>query len=198
MLRSVMVPPAATGLPAFLLSAALLASPAGADTASTQYADVIDCQPHLMNCGPVVGTAQLLREQKYVSANVVTTELSADAAYTMWWVVFNNPQACDTPFACGEPDLFDPAVKAAVLWATGTVSTGDATANLVATLAEGPAPVDQPFAGVVHGDRLHDADKAEIHLVLRFHDTIDATALTTFELACGGCYDEQFAVFPAP
>ena len=46
---------------------------------------------------------------------------TANAPYTIWWVIFNNPEKCATS-PCDAPDLFDEAVDAAVFNAGGSIS----------------------------------------------------------------------------
>jgi len=40
--------------------------------------------------------------------------------YTLWWVIFNNPEDCSDP--CDEDDLFVREVDAAVIWGSGSIT----------------------------------------------------------------------------
>lgn len=113
----------------------------------------------------------LVRTMNGVSASLTTSGLVPDAANTIWWLVFNNPEACTggeqgTEVQCLPPgDLQDPAVNASVFGGAGQVSDlyGRATFSAHAftgednglTLLSGPGIVD-PF-------------KAEIHLIVQDH-----------------------------
>lgn len=64
----------------------------------------------------------LIRGFDRVGVTIDTRMLAKKAPYTVWWIVFNNPEQCMEPCACGEVDLGDPEVNAGVFWATGRLS----------------------------------------------------------------------------
>ena len=113
----------------------------------------------------------LVRTINGVSASLSTSGLAPDTAHTVWWLVFNNPEACTggeqgTELQCLPPgDIGDPAVNASVFGGAGQVSDlyGRATFSAFAftgednglTLLRGPGIVD-PF-------------EAEIHLIVEDH-----------------------------
>ncbi len=113
----------------------------------------------------------LVRTINGVSASLSTSGLAPDTAHTVWWLVFNNPEACTggeqgTELQCLPPgDIGDPAVNASVFGGAGQVTDlyGRATFSAFAftgednglTLLRGPGIVD-PF-------------KAEIHLIVEDH-----------------------------
>lgn len=167
-----------------------------------------------------VGASSLARHDDRVDAEIESSGLAPDEAITLWWVVFNDPEACSPP-ACGEDDMFvggDPAagldedaIAAAdvvVAYAAGDVTDGAGRVALSATLAEG-GPVDEIVFG--SAPTLKDTAGAEVHLVLRSHgpavaDRLDAQ-LSSFAGGCdvellppatptavGECADVQFAV----
>lgn len=141
----------------------------------------------------------------------------AEQAMTVWWAIFNNPEHCgSTP--CQEADLFEPAVEGTVTFATGGITDADGNARYVASIYETDpvsfADVDPNTAmlrlfDLPAGPGLLDAERAEIHLVVRSHgpaasdDTAALTEqITTFvDARCedaGGpnpCVDVQIAVF---
>ena len=86
--------------------------------------------------GSVVGEAHLLRND-----NGVTTQIVIDGAapgiYTMWWVVWNTPEGCGTPYACNEPDLFNPNAGLAIGYAGGTLVGANRRLQIDAHLNEG-------------------------------------------------------------
>ena len=53
--------------------------------------------------GDVVGTAELTRHAAGVYLTAYTTMWGAGDAYTLWWIIFNNPAACD-PAGCTGDD----------------------------------------------------------------------------------------------
>src|SRR3546814_14064669 len=77
---------------------------------------------------PIAGaSATLLRSSRSISLTAQVAGLEPDTAYTVWWLIFNNPRASSHPSglagaACGEADIGDSAVNASVVWATGLVS----------------------------------------------------------------------------
>jgi len=132
--------------------------------------------------------ATLLRTHNNVRMTIKTTDLDPHDTYTIWWVVFNNPEACESPTAisgCSEPDLFNPAVNASMLYAAGNVVGGNGKGNFAGSLREGDisgcqAPWDDfdlselgvsGLEGEIDlcGNGLEDTQAAEIHLVVRTH-----------------------------
>jgi len=149
---------------------------------------------------PTGGSSLLQRGSDYVRINVNTNGLP-EAAYTNWWIVFNNPAACVG--GCGGDDFpgndGNPAVNASVLWATGGLVGHDGTGHFRATLVEGFPPGQVNF-----GPGLQDAVNAEIHYVIRSHGPasddpdILEDQLTLFLGGCGDggypCFNTQIVV----
>jgi len=116
-------------------------------------------------------SSMLARTANGVKATLTTSGLAPDTAHTMWWLVFNNPEACTggeqgTELQCLPPgDIGDPAVDASVFGGAGQVTDlyGRATFSAHAftgennglTLLRGPGIID-PF-------------EAEIHLIIQDH-----------------------------
>ena len=164
-------------------------------------------------------TAKLTRNDTGVTMNMHTSNLEPGVAYTNWWVVFNNPDAClfATGIAgdCGEGDIFLPngtpnfaqwdAAQISVLFATGHVIGGNGVGNFSAHLSENDT------SGAVFGFGLTTAEEAEIHIIVRSHGEpipgMVADQIHTLNGGCtpatGGtvvdgndCADHQFAIFP--
>ncbi len=126
-------------------------------------------------------------------------------AITLWWVIFNNPEACTD--GCGEDDLLDPEVAASVVYASGQLAKAKGKVQLVASLNEQSRRFADELLG---GPGLIDAEKAEIHIVVRSHGRRisgkELEQITRFlDPGCqdlGGpnvCEDIQFAVhLPGP
>lgn len=162
---------------------------------------------------PVKGGGTLLRSRNAVRARLSTMGLDPGAAYTVWWVVFNRPQHCNSG-ACGDDDLFingDPnqglnleqvkKVDISVLYADGFVVGMDMIANVVAELETGRVPM---MADVLFGNGIRRGNgfRAEIHMVIRTHGQAVAGQVdiqtSTFDGYCDvqTCEDQQFIVFP--
>lgn len=126
--------------------------------------------------------ARLVTNDSGASATIHTRQLEADAAYTVWWVVFNNPAACTKnpsgPILCGASDLGTASVQASVLYATGHVVGNDGAASFGAHLAVGDTD------GALFGPGLTNPAGAEIHLIVRTHGP-----------AVPGYVDEQIGTF---
>ena len=157
--------------------------------------------------GDVVGTAELTRTAAGVHLTANSTLLDAGAAYTLWWIIFNNPAACD-PAGCSGADFGTAAVEASIMHATGRVAdaTGNATFN--AFLPVGFMHTE-PVSGngrQLLGPGLQNATGAEIHVVIRCHGLWSGNIeqISTFAGDClnaaspSGCYDAQAIVFPLP
>jgi hypothetical protein len=160
-----------------------------------QTANIID-----FHTGVAVGGAvTMYRGINVVDAAVATSGLDQNAAYTVWWVVFNRPNHCVG--GCGEDDLARPEVRPSVFYAAGFVTGNDGTANVTAHLEAGALPEG---VDVLLGRGLHRGNglRAEIHLVVRSHGPIIPgmvdKQISTFDPACAVCDDEQAAVLLPP
>lgn len=145
----------------------------------------------------VVGSFSMLDRSTDTIATSVRTSVGADHAgdaYTMWYVIFNAPDACSGGM-CGEDDVFDmapgnpffpfnePQIKAvdiSVVWAAGDVANQGARLSLDGGLTEGEVPggprqvvigkaSDGALVPLSDVTGLTDAEGAEVHLVLQSH-----------------------------
>lgn len=156
-----------------------------------QTANVVD-----LNTGvPVGGAATLIRTNNGVRARIATSGLDQNAAYTVWWIVWNNPSLCSAP--CGPDDLG--IAGNSVFYAAGFVTGSDGTANVTADAEAGelPAGIDVLIPGGLQPGR---GLRAEIHMVVRSHGPITpgsvATQIGSFDAACAVCSDQQAVAFP--
>ena len=127
--------------------------------------------------GEIIGTSTLHRNGNGVTVNFKTTDLIPGHAYTLWWVIWNNPENCVVPGACSEAD-FDPAlgpdhipsVGVQLLFANGQVAGNNGKGNFSAHLKENDdtGSIHELF-GLPNFGGLQDAETAEIHAVLRSH-----------------------------
>lgn len=162
---------------------------------------------------PVEGaTAYLLRGLDWLAADLRTSGLEPGGTYTVWWVLFNNPGGC-SPLpnedpgvpVCNEDDVLDangnlapnPTARVSLLWGGGSLADADGRAVFGVVLRAG-----QPPGEVLLGSGLERQNglRAEVHLVLRGHGPADAprlaAQLTSFEMDCEVCSNDQAAIFP--
>jgi hypothetical protein len=169
----------------------------------------------------VVGAFSQVDRGEETVASKVRTRATPGHAYTLWYVIFNNPTACSDG-ECGEDDIFAAdgsfnfaqieAARISVLWGkAGDVANAAGRVKLDGGLAVGEVPTG-PGIKVVIGDLDDGAlvpgivtgletTAAEIHLVIQDHGPAqDDPALlelqtTSFMGACNpDCVDVQFSV----
>lgn len=140
------------------------------------------------------GTSNLIRTKAGVSFNVQTSGLTAGYAYTLWMIVFNNPDACTG--LCDGSDLGNPAVNGDVLHSTGSLAGGTGKATFAGSRLEGDnsRSLFGPNApGII------DVNTAEIHFVVRCHGEkipgLIHEQIGTFNGGCppNNCVDVQFS-----
>jgi hypothetical protein len=132
-----------------------------------------------------VGGSSLVRTDAGVSAALHTTGLTPGDAVTLWWVVFNNPEACENPFAtspCGPPDVPNADAQGSVVHAGGRIVGQEGAAGFGAHLRVG----DDSRALV--GPGLLDARDALVVLVVKTHGPkipgLTGEMLHTFAAGC--------------
>jgi hypothetical protein len=153
------------------LLSVILVSRAGAATQTTSDVSLMG------NPKAVMGTSTLTRTTGGIVLDLHTSGLQAGHAVTIWWMVFNHPEACisgpstETPDdpRCGMADMSNPAAGLSVLYAAGHVIDEDGEADFGAYLREGDT--DGALEGMALG--LLDAAAADVHLVVRDHGPAD-------------------------
>jgi hypothetical protein len=154
-------------------------------------------------------------------ASKIRTLAAAEHAFTVWYVIFNDPEACNGG-ACGEDDIFSApgvfnteqiaAARISVVWGgSGGVSNSAGRLSLDGGLAIGEVPSG---AGQVLIGRATDGalvglgvvtglehPGAEIHLIIQDHGeahedpALLAAQTSSFQGACNpDCEDVQFSV----
>jgi hypothetical protein len=110
--------------------------------------------------------ATLVRRADGVSFSLRTEQLRPHHAYTVWFVVINNPSACAaTP--CSGPDIVqNPDTDSQVTYGAGHVSGGSGRAGFAGAFQAGPIEGWLPDGG------LWDPMTAEIQLVLNDHGPV--------------------------
>lgn len=163
------------------------------------------------------GGATLKSAVNDVWVTIHARELDANAAYTLWAIVFNQPDACttapDSPTRCGSSDLTATpnSAEASAFVVGGFVTGEDGTANVNAHLRGGPLPEGTDVLwgtggrndnGSEPGLRTDNGLVAEIHFVLRTHGPIlvggTAEQISTLNGGCppNACSNQQAVVFP--
>jgi hypothetical protein len=157
----------------------------------------------------VPGAGTLLREPNAVELRAELSGLDANAAYTMWWIIFNNPGECTTGgelAACGEGDLnpdrdgegVNP-VDRGVRHVAGFITGMAGTANVRSRLRMGAHPTGPAVAGF---GQLNDTVGAEVHIVIQTHGSplvgSVADQMTTPGAACNTVCEDQFAIVFLP
>jgi hypothetical protein len=181
------------------LLSVILVSRAGAATRTTS--DVT-----WMGDGTTAGTSTLTRTDSGIALVLHTTGLQVGHTVTIWWMVFNHPQACtsgattETPDdpRCGMADMNNPAAGLSVLYAAGNIVDEDGEADFGAYLQEGDTDGALPGMGL----GLLDAATADVHLVVRDHGPVDprhvVEQIQTFDEFCNPtCTDLQMSVHEA-
>ncbi|MDJ0941881.1 MAG: hypothetical protein QNJ30_00325 [Kiloniellales bacterium] len=151
------------------------------------------------------GTTVLTRTKTGVGFTFNTTDLAADAPYTVWWVTFNRPRHCLAPYLCGADDFGNPAAEPGVFYATGRVSDAYGQAEFSGEVDYGELPQGEdqvPFPSLDRPIR----PGAEVHLIVRAHgpasedpEVLDAQ-LTEFNGGCPpyDCVDVQASLHRSP
>ncbi|PWT89676.1 MAG: hypothetical protein C5B55_10960 [Blastocatellia bacterium] len=132
---------------------------------------------------PVLGaSADFNRSRNGISTNV-HTYVTQPGAYTLWWVVFNRPENCQT-YLCtfDEPDL--------VIRATGHPVSQSDVANLSARLNVG-GPYNNEIIYAGPDPTLSNPEGALITLVLRYHGTdLEPGGSKHFRTFLAGCPED--------
>ena len=111
------------------------------------------------------GFATLKRGDDWIRSNIHTSGLPA-GTYTVWWVIFNDPEHCDGP--CDGGDLLNPDAGVTIFFATGGVIGENGIANFRAHYTEGD-DLGEPDTQHVLGDGALDPSRAEVHMIIKYH-----------------------------
>lgn len=147
-------------------------------------------------------SSRLRRSVDKICLSADTRDL-APGAYTVWWVLYNEPHQCNNPVpygsaACGDLDIANPAVRATVMWAQGKLVGPDGKAHLSACIKKGELTREVFDMGTREG--LTNPLGAEVQLVIHSHDAAryDDARLLGEQLTkfVGGCTDTGGATAP--
>lgn len=157
--------------------------------------------------GPAsAGATILIRDfdNRVVNATITGDGFDPSSVYSIWVVVFNNPEYCSDP--CDIDDLpgpnpdADPAVRPSVFWGGGF--TTDLSGHAYVALRLVPGRTDRELFAGTQDYGIENLDKAHIHLVLRNHGPatpgLVANQVGTANEAClrpgGMCINQFFSV----
>ena len=145
-------------------------------------------------------SASIVRTMNGVNLKMQTNSLMPGHAYTLWVVIFNDPDACATA-PCSPNDLFNPDAKPDMVYGAGVVASGSGTATLAGRTIVGDVSrsVQAPTGLLSNG--LLDPYGAEIHLVVHDHGPVIPEFMPDMiQSLAGGCTDpgipEQGAASP--
>ena len=137
-----------------------------------------------------VGSSTLVRTPNGINFNLSTTDLTAGHAYTLWFVVFNEPGQCAVPNECAPGDVVNDAAKPDMMYATGRIAGGTEVATFAGRRGVGDtsgsinAPVGLPAYGLL------DPSRAEIHLAVHDHGSkLPEHMPDMIQTIDGGCTD---------
>ena len=188
------------GLTALLLASACTlgqADPTG--TARVQEGTVWD----VASGEPVHHVRARLRRDPEGACLSADTRSLPEGAYTVWWVIYNEPVHCNNPVpygeaACGDLDIANPAVRATVMRAQGKLVGQDGRAHLNACIRTRELTPEVFDMGTKEG--LLDPAGAEIQMVVHWHAAAryDAPEVLGEQLTrfIGGCVDQPGAEAP--
>jgi hypothetical protein len=150
----------------------------------------------------VTGTATLLRNDKKISMTFQAENLTPGNAYTIWWVIWNNPAECATPNACDVVDFSQTqVVRVDALFAAGHVVGNSGVGHFAASRKEGDISGSTNYLFGEPAFALEDARTAEVHLVIRDHGPAIPGKLndqiSSYLGSCDiyACYEPMFAIF---
>lgn len=155
------------------LAAGLVAASAQASPAQRSTSPVVA----VPTFAPIEGASStLVRTGSGISATFHTRALPAGEAFTVWFVVFNNPDACRAPIMdlsrCGEADLLNPAAMGGAFTAGGHVVGSGGPVTIAGSLRVGDmrkALTFGPEAPPAFPNALTNPRGAEVVLVLLRH-----------------------------
>lgn len=148
---------------------ASLSAAAASSEAATRTTAALRVFP---NGAELPGTTTLTRTDSGISMTMHATDLTAHDAYTVWFVIFNNPEACAAP-ACSVADVFanrgTPSLRIAAGHVVGEGGADNFGGHLSAGNTGGPACSSNPATLGICGPGLLNPRGAVVHLVLRKH-----------------------------
>lgn len=119
------------------------------------------------------GAAYLIRSKNELRGRVMLADLNPGHAYTIWWIIFNEPSGCST-HPC-TPGVDFAAGDAAIHYASSVIAASDGNSGGVANVSfetrDGAPPTGEfvvpglPEVGLKHNHGF----KAEVHILMIDH-----------------------------
>jgi hypothetical protein len=156
------------GVVIMVMAVLMVSSVLWAPSSRAEPAAISDSVLQLLSDSSIVNgsSSTLVRTDKGVTMTIHTSGLPPGAAHTVWWIIYNHPEKCTTPYTC-DPRRDFPST---VLNATGHVIGNDGVGNFAAHLEEGDTSgLSLPIKFPEDALGLTDARKAGIALVVRTH-----------------------------
>jgi hypothetical protein len=123
------------------------------------------------------GFATLKRGSNFIQFNLHTTGLP-EGAYTVWYVIFNEPDDCNEPNPAGgvcagaNPPTDLMLSTTAIIWATGKVVKANGVGNFQDRIYVGERREPGTQEAFIGGDLnapLENPQDAEVHLIVKYH-----------------------------
>ena len=137
----------------------------------------------------VSGSSTLYRTDDTVTATLETTGLVAGHAYTLWVLVFNEPENCGGS-PCALSDLKSVPAKAEMLSGSGLVADANGKGIFSCNIMEndGTSSINDRLGMPIDVGGIWDAQTAEIHLIIRSHGpAISGQVIDQISSYGGGC-----------
>ena len=141
-------------------------------------------------------SASLVSNPNGATTTFHTSELP-EGTYTTWWIIWNNPDACENPNSilgtqCTLADGKINDTGFSVVFGTGHVVGSNGVGNFGSHLTK------DDLTNVRRGEGLTNPMGAEIHILVRYHGELDPTIVAEEIHTFGGgcpCANTQAAAF---
>ena len=137
----------------------------------------------------VSGSSTLYRTDNTITATLETTGLIAGHAYTLWVLVFNQPENCGGS-PCALSDLKNVPAKAEMLGGSGLVADMNGKGTFSCNIMEndGTSSINDSLGMPIDVGGIWDAQTAEVHLIVRSHGpAISGQVIEQISSYGGGC-----------
>ena len=135
--------------------------------------------------------AKLTTNESGATVQFQTSGLTPGNAYTVWWIIFNDPDECAEP-GCSDADFGNADAKPELTYATGHVIGGSGKGNFGAHLRAG-----EETPGGWFGNGFTNPTGAEIHVAIHDHGPkipgLVNEMISTFR---GGCANDYSGMPP--
>ena len=137
----------------------------------------------------VSGSSTLYRTDDTITATLEATDLIAGHAYTLWVLVFNQPENCGAA-PCALSDLKNVPAKAEMLSGSGLVADANGKGIFSCNIMEndGTSSINDRLGMPIDVGGIWNAQTAEVHLIVRSHGpAISGQVIDQISSYGGGC-----------